>query len=86
MMFSLEQLLMNFRPLTSTEQSDVLTKQKTKNQYKQEMAHLNICSNKCLLEKLKEIDVVARAYDVGLTALLPELYQFYNAESSKNND
>ena len=84
--WNLEQLLMNFRPLTSTEQSDVLTKQKTKNQYKQEMAHLNICSNKCLLEKLKEIDVVARAYDVGLTALLPELYQFYNAESSKNND
>lgn len=82
--WNMEQLLMNFRPLTSIEQSDVLTKKKTKNQCKQDMAHLNICSNKCLIEKLKEIDVVARAYDVGLTALLPELYKFYNEESSKN--
>lgn len=72
--WNIEQLLMNFRPLTPTQQAEVLDGTKTKNECKQNMCHLNICSNKCLVGKLSEIDVVARAYDIGLTSLLPELY------------
>ena len=34
---------------------------------------MNICSNGRLLE-LKNVDVAARAYDEGLTTLLPEIY------------
>ena len=73
--WNIEQLLMNFRPLTPTQQAEVLDGTKTKNECKQNMCHLNICSNKCLVGKLSEIDVVARAYDIGLTSLLPELYK-----------
>ena len=73
--WNIEQLLMNFRPLTPTQQAEVLDGTKTKNECKQNMCHLNICSNRCLVGKLSEIDVVARAYDIGLTSLLPELYK-----------
>ena len=71
--WNIEQLLMNFRPLTQDEQNDVFAKKKDKEELKGEMAHLNICSNKRLLE-LNTVDVVARAYDEGLTSLLPEIY------------
>jgi len=73
--WNMEQLLMHFRPLTSTEQAEVLDRIKSKNELKNNMAHLDICSNKCLNEKISKVDVVARAYDVGLTELLPELSQ-----------
>ena len=71
--WNVEQLLMNFRPLTQEEQTDVIDRKKDKEVLKGEMAHLNICSNKRLKE-LRNVDVAARAYDEGLTALLPDIY------------
>lgn len=79
--WNIEQLLMNFRPLTIEEQEDVINKKKDKEVLKGEMAHLDICSNKRLLE-LNFVDVAARAYDEGLTALLPDIY----SQLSNNND
>ena len=63
------------------EQEDVINKKKDKEVLKGEMAHLNICSNKRLLE-LNFVDVAARAYDEGLTALLPDIY----SQLPHNND
>ena len=71
--WNMEQLLMNFRPLTKEEQDDVVHGIKDKEELKGQMAHLNICSNKRLIE-LGSIDLGARAYDVGLTSLLPRVY------------
>jgi len=71
--WNIEQLLMHFRPLTEKEQQEVIDRIKDKDELKGEMAHLNICSNKRLLE-LSCVDVAARAYDEGLTGLLPEIY------------
>lgn len=71
--WNVEQLLMNFRPLTKDEKKDVEENRNDKELLKGKMAHLNICSNKCLL-KMKNIDVAARAYDEGLTTLLPDIY------------
>lgn len=71
--WNMEQLLLNFRPLTQEEQDDVIKGKRDKEELKGEMAHLNICSNKRLAE-LRHIDVAARAYDEGLTTLLPEIY------------
>lgn len=75
--WNVEQLLMHYRPLTEEEQSDVINKIKDKETLKGEMAHLNICSNK-RLEELKTVDVAARAYDEGLTTLLPDIYSKMN--------
>ena len=63
--------------MTKDEQDAVIAKVKDKDDLKGEMAHLNICSNKRLLE-LKNVDVAARAYDIGLTELLPEIYSQIN--------
>lgn len=78
--WNIEQLLLNFRPLTQKEQQEVIDavlgipgKIDRKEELKGEMAHLNICSNK-RLAKLRHIDVAARAYDEGLTTLLPDIY------------
>ena len=78
--WNIEQLLLNFRPLTQKEQQEVMDaalgiteKIDRKEDLKGEMAHLNICSNK-RLAKLRHIDVAARAYDEGLTTLLPDIY------------
>lgn len=78
--WNIEQLLLNFRPLTKKEQQEVIDavlgipgKIDRKEELKGEMAHLNICSNK-RLAKLRHIDVAARAYDEGLTTLLPDIY------------
>ena len=71
--WNMEQLLTNFRPLTKEEQDAVINGVKDKEELKGEMAHLNICSNKRLME-LGSIDLGARAYDVGLTSLLPRVY------------
>ena len=68
---------MHFRPLTKEEQDDVINKKQDKETLKSRMAHLNICSNK-RLEELKDVDVVARAYDEGLTTLLHEIYSDMN--------
>lgn len=78
--WNIEQLLLNFRPLTKKEQQEVMDaalgiteKIDRKEDLKGRMAHLNICSNKRLAE-LRHIDVAARAYDEGLTTLLPDIY------------
>ena len=71
--WNIEQLLMNFRTLSVQEQKDIIDGCRDKEEFKGKMAHLNICSNSRLLE-LKNVDVAARAYDEGLTTLLPEIY------------
>ena len=69
--WNIEELLMNFRPLTSEEQEK---EQKDRNLNKEilkgEMAHVDICSNK----KLLEIDSDSRKYDIELTKCLPAIY------------
>lgn len=72
--WNIEQLLMNFRPLTRSEQDDVIKRNKDKEDLKSEMAHLNICSNK-RLKDFSKVDAAARAYDEGLTELLPDIYK-----------
>lgn len=72
-----EQLLMNFRPLSAEEQSEAMSsadKKKTKDIYKSQMAHLDICSN----SKLLEIDGGVRKYDVELTKCLVRIYNELN--------
>ena len=70
--WNMEQLLMNFRTLSPEEQAEIKNGTgRTKNQFKSQMAHLDICSNK----KLMEIDKDVRKYDVDLVACLPEIYQ-----------
>ena len=71
--WNIEQLLMNFRTLSVQEQKDIIDGSRDKEEFKGKMAHMNICSNGRLLE-LKNVDVAARAYDEGLTTLLPEIY------------
>lgn len=68
--WNVEELLMNFRPLTATEQADVVAGKVTKDQKKSEMAHLNICSNRVLLE----IDAASQENDKTLTSVLGDIY------------
>lgn len=68
-----EQLLMGFRPLTQKEQQGVLSGCLDKNALKRnEMAHLDICS----WDRLLEIDHDVILYDIGLTEILPEIYEY----------
>ena len=72
-----EELIMNFVPLTIEEQQ--IAKQLNnfnKDKLKGEMKHLDICSNR----KLMEIDREARIYDVELTRLLHNIYQELNTK------
>ncbi len=71
--WTIEQLLMNFRPLTKDEQQDVINGVKEKEILKSEMAHLNICSNRRLADMIP-IDPAVRAYDEGLSAILSNMY------------
>ena len=71
--WTIEQLLINFRPLTKDEQQDVINGVKEKEILKSEMAHLNICSNRRLADMIP-IDPAVRAYDEGLSAILPDMY------------
>lgn len=68
--WNMEQLLMNFRPLTNEEQKKVGSEKKHKNVLKSQMAHLDICSN----QRLLEIDADVRKYDVHLTECLFAIY------------
>ena len=68
--WNMEQLLMNFRPLTNEEQKKVGSEKKYKNVLKSQMAHLDICSN----QRLLEIDADVRKYDVHLTECLFAIY------------
>lgn len=71
-----EELIMNFVPLTIEEQQNAKQLNNfNKDKLKGEMKHLDICSNK----KLMEIDREARIYDVELTRLLHNIYQELNA-------
>ena len=79
--WNIEELLMNFRYLTPEEQKSVLDGKSTKNQMKSQMAHLDICSNK----KLLEIDGEAQRYDKDLTAILGEIYQKIKANTQNSN-
>ena len=76
--WNVEQLLLNFRPLSEGEQTEVITealnkRQARKEYLKGEMAHFCICSNRRLVA-LRHVDITARAYDEGLTDLLPVIY------------
>lgn len=80
--WNIEQLLMNFRPLTVEEQQNVINGVKDKEWYKSEMAHFDICSNK----QLQNIDADARSYDLGLTDLLPSIYDELNNQHEANEN
>jgi hypothetical protein len=69
--WNMEQLLIGYRPLTETEQKDVLSNMSLKGPKKSEMAHLDICSCK----RLEEIDARTIKFDTGLTKILPEIYK-----------
>ncbi len=68
--WNVEELLMNFRYLEEEEQIEVINGKKKKKDLKKQMAHLDICSNK----KLLNIDSGAHKYDIILTKCLPEIF------------
>ncbi len=70
--WNVEELLMNFKTV-SPEQQKVSMEQnlRDKNILKSEMTHIDICSNKRLLE----VDADARLYDVELTKSLLAIYK-----------
>ena len=72
-----EELLMNFRPLSHEEQNEAKSSSDNKNRYKSQMAHLDICSN----SKLKEVDGGVRKYDVELTKCLVNIYKALNGKA-----
>ena len=77
--WNVEELLMNFRPLTRKEQQqEIESNNVNKNILKSQMAHLDICSN----ARLVQIDKDARKYDEGLSKCLHRLY----TEISNIND
>ena len=69
--WNVEQLLMNFRPLTKKEQDAVRKGKVSKNRMKAKMAHLDICSNK----RLRKVDADAVNYDKDPTIKLPDIYK-----------
>ena len=80
--WNIEQLLMNFRTFTPEEQEEIKgrkgrSKKELKNQFKSQMAHVDICSNEALIK----VDPDARKYDVELVACLPEIYAAICKES-----
>ena len=73
-----ERLLMRYRPLTSAEQEKakipkLLSSEVQKEIFKEQFAHLDLCSNK----KLPDIDVLAPRNDFELTRTLPGAYYKY---------
>lgn len=73
--WNMEQLLIGYRPLTATEQAEVLKDIKLKNPYKGKLAHYDICS----FARLEEIDKGSIRYDRGLSKILPDIYKEINA-------
>lgn len=69
--WNVEQLLMNFRPLTRKEQGAVVRGMVSKDDMKAKMAHLDICSNK----RLRVVDAKAVSYDKDPTIKLPDIYK-----------
>ena len=72
--WNMEQLLIGYRPLTATEQAEVLKDLKLKNPYKGKLAHYDICS----FARLEEIDKGSIRYDIGLSRILPAIYKELN--------
>lgn len=72
--WNMEQLLIGYRPLTATEQAEVLEDIKLKNPYKGKLAHYDICS----FARLEEIDKGSIRYDIGLSRILPIIYKELN--------
>ena len=72
--WNMEQLLIGYRPLTATEQAEVLKDLKLKNPYKGKLAHYDICS----FARLEEIDKDSIRYDEGLSKILPGIYKEIN--------
>lgn len=72
--WNMEQLLIGYRPLTATEQAEVLENIKLKNPYKSKLAHYDICS----FARLEEIDKGSIRYDIGLSRILPTIYKELN--------
>jgi hypothetical protein len=60
--WNVEKLIMSFRHLEKEEQDKAKEDKNVKNQYKREMAHLDICSNK----RLREIDKGAISNDENI--------------------
>ena len=80
--WNMEQLLMNYRPLTCTEQEEVKNNIMLKNPKKGEMAHFDICS----FEVLKQIDRNSIRYDWGLSKNLPSIYTELTTNITEHND
>ena len=80
--WNMEQLLMNYRPLTCTEQEEVKNNIMLKNPKKGEMAHFDICS----FEVLKQIDRNSIRYDWGLSKILPSIYTELTTNITEHND
>ena len=78
--WNMEQLLIGYRPLTATEQAEVLKDLKLKNPYKGKLAHYDICS----FARLEEIDKDSIRYDRGLSRILPDIYKEINCGNEKS--
>ena len=72
--WNMEQLLIGYRPLTATEQAEVLKDLRLKNPYKGKLAHYDICS----FARLEEIDKGSIRYDIGLSRIFPTIYKELN--------
>lgn len=80
--WNMEQLLLNYRPLTRTEQEVVKSDITQKNPKKGEMAHFDICS----FEVLKQIDRNSIRYDWEHSKILPSIYTKLNMNVTEPND
>ena len=81
----IEQLIMSYRHLSPEEQEQASKDANKKEWLKGEMAHLNICSN----EKLEEIDIESRQYDLAfaeeLLRIKTDLDRYKNDGSRDNS-
>ena len=81
----IEQLIMSYRHLSPEEQEQASKDANEKEWLKGEMAHLNICSN----EKLEEIDIESRQYDLAfaeeLLRIKTDLDRYKNDGSRDNS-
>ncbi len=70
--WNMEELLLNFRPLTKEEQDrELASGNANKRALKYQMAHTDICSN----SRLMEVDGGTRIYDEVLVAKMAEIYK-----------
>jgi hypothetical protein len=74
--WNVEKLIMSFRHLEKEEQDKAKEDKNVKNQYKREMAHLDICSNK----RLREIDKGAISNDENIVKELIRIKKKFEAK------